>query len=89
MPPTTTHKTVSAIVARSLPLAVPDGTITLERGADGRFRLAEYFGGGRQSSHRFGVRAMGTDGHKLRPGHLMSAEEAERCVRALLGLGSE
>ena len=86
MPATTTNKTVSAIVARSLPLAVPDGTMTLERGSDGRFKLAEYLDGGRKSSHRFGVSAKGADGRKLRVGHILSPEEAERAVRALLGL---
>ena len=85
MRPITVPETVNAIVERSLPLCVPfDGGLALIRGEDGRFRLGENLK--HQGIRRVSVWARGADGRRLRAGHVLTRDEAERVVRALLGL---
>jgi hypothetical protein len=82
----TVHKTVAAIVERSLPVCVPlEGGLTLLPGADGRYRLAEDHLDD-HTIYRVRVRPRTPDGRNLPVGHVLSAEEAECAVRSLLGL---
>jgi hypothetical protein len=85
MRPVTVQETINAIVERSLPLSVPfDGGLALIRGEDGRFRLEENLKN--QGVRRVSVWAKGADGRRLRAGHVLTHDEAERVVRTLLGL---
>jgi hypothetical protein len=80
----TVQETVDAIVARSDNVVVPlQGTLTLIRGRDGRYRLGEHLDVGRK---RQGIKPRGLDGRELPAGRVLTREEMERAVRALMGL---
>ena len=77
---------MSAIVERSLLVTAPfEGTLVLEPGEDGKFRLAEKLFD--LSTVGRGVKPRGLDGKRLPAGHVLSRAAAERAVRTLLGLG--
>ena len=86
MRPITVQKTITEIVARSGEVVVPYGSmLSLVADDSGRYLLAEKLFE-TQPALKGRVRPLGPDGRRLRPGHVLTTQEAERAVRVLLGL---